>query len=241
MKGFFFLIFFLCTAAVLCAQGNAGTYNRGNSKTSQSIIESWKESDYEKIKNAYYLNPDWASFDLFLKSGCLLEGQLMRLNLFTNQFEVKFGSKIKVLESDKVEYFEFNHYGKVRLFESVNGYGVEKGFEKGFFEVIVSGDPGLLEKIFLGNPQILIAKSSSINKKSHKLSKYKRHFLYHDGRLSQIPVDKKQLYSFFGNNEAEVREYIKKHRLNIHDADDLKELILFLKSEKQLEIKKADQ
>lgn len=198
---------------------------------SEQIIESWEEIGEEKTKNAYYLNSDWASFDLFLKAGCRVEGQLMRLNLLTNNFEVKFGTKIKVLSADKVEYFEYNDNGIIRLFESMQGYNMDEGPKYGFLEVLVSGDPGLLQKISLERQKKPRKQSEANQKKKAKLVKSSRYFLHLEGEFVEISQEKRKFLLSFGEHQKIVTCYLKTHKPDIKDREDLKKLIIFLKTE----------
>ncbi|MEL7004646.1 MAG: hypothetical protein AAFN93_18205 [Bacteroidota bacterium] len=222
------LIILFCSILVHAQRGY--DQKKGHALHNKSKIDHWEDADGTRTKNAYYLNSEWALFSMYLKSGCLIEGRLTRFNLLSNQFEIKHGSKIKLLDARKVEYFEFNEKGKIRLFESVNSYGLETGSGERFFEVVVSGNPGLLQATFLAEKSRSADKSTPQKRKNQKLIRNNKYLLFREGQCFEIPSEEKHFYSFFGKKKDKVLRYVHQHRLDITDIDDLKKLILYLKS-----------
>ncbi|MCG1034947.1 hypothetical protein [Polaribacter sargassicola] len=63
-------------------------------------------------------------------------------------------------------------------------------------------------------------------------SKVKEHYyVTFDGTNAvKIPTNKKEFYSFFGDKQKEVKNYMKKNKLNRKSKEDLEEIISFYKS-----------
>ena len=230
MKGFLLLSALMTVSFCLFGQEKPDN-QKEKGVSSESIIASWQEVDGIKSKNSHYLNQGWDAFDLFLKAGSRVEGKLMRYNLMTNNFEVKFGTKIKVLSGDKVEYFEFNDNGIIRLFESAQGYYLKGDLGSGFMEVIVSGDPGLVQRTFLGTSKKKSKQAKLKHKNVTKLSRIETNFLLLNGQFNPISDNKEHFYSFFKKQSATVAQYVEKHELDLAKTEDLKKLILYIKSE----------
>lgn len=182
-----------------------------------------------ETKGDVYLITDWALADITLtNSESVLSGYFVRVDLSTNNIELKVEDQIKVLVGNKVQSFILNdvllgHAKYINVQEySLNGIKMN-----GFFRVIEDKEWKLLEKTTLKLVKANYVASLDAGVREDRLIKEKTYFLAKENKLYEVRSSAKKFASQFGEKSDDLMKYIKGNNINLKQENDLRKLLEF--------------
>ncbi len=182
-----------------------------------------------EAKGDVYLNSEWTLADITLVNAeTTLSGYFARVDLSTNDLELKVKDQIKVLIAAKVQSFVLNDVSQGRV-KYVNGhdYTFDETKVDGFLRVIEDGEWKLFEKTSLKLVKANYVASLDAGVREDRLIKDKVYYLANGDRLYEVRSSAKKFASQFGEKYDDLMKYIKENKLNLKQEDDLKKLMQF--------------
>ena len=173
------------------------------------------------VEGSPYLN-DWQLSDIFLENGETISDIMVRYNVFTDQMLYQDKNTAYVIGSpDSIS--EIKVSGKIFEYKQ---YTEGKKSEKGFFETIVKGKVGLLNKyeikIIASNYNIAL----DVGNKNDRLVIKEQLYLQQGGQI--VILNKKSVLSeVFKDKFKEVSDYMSNEELSYKKKQDMIKIVTF--------------
>lgn len=197
---------------------NPGIFLGTNPVDQKLEIDGYTEEEVLKILQKRYITKAYnpAYIDNFKQDAYL------RYNAFEDQMEfVKDGTiyYVKKELGRKVNFTSLNQFYKVY---SING-------NLSFFRVHTEGKNSLLAK---QSVRFVEPKKSTTTYGKDRRANYKRssdelYLALNNTTLIKLPTKKKEFYTIFGSKASEIKNYMKKKKLNYKKVKDLKKVIAY--------------
>ena len=227
MKGKEFgLIFFLlgfCTSGFSQIEEIEGRLLR---PTHPGGIVEISELPPPKVIGSNYIYDAWKLGSVTLSDNKSIENIPLKYDLKQNILEVSTDSGIKVIYSERIDFFEWlTDNGTKEVFANAELFKCDVDLPTGFFEIIFEGklilaakkqveyvSPHYNQALDAGNPDGRLITSET--------------FFYIDERNNalQLPKRKKEFYTIFGTHAQEITTYMKSNNFGIKNRYDLKKI-----------------
>lgn len=182
-----------------------------------------------EVRGDTYLQPDWKRTTLMLYDvDKMVEGYPARYEIEHDQFEIKAGGAVKVLNGKKVKSFVWIDSISRTPHYFVNGRDLKTEDNMpltGFLEVITEGRIALLSRteVVVMNPN----HHQALNMGTRDTRIVKKHVFYllENGVLKAVPSSKKKLLPLFGEHAPEVSKFIRVNALSLNEPTHLRALV----------------
>ena len=182
------------------------------------------------VKGTYYLDEDWRNGDILLKSGILIQNQMIRYDLEYDMLEVKIPDQVKIIPLRKLEsYVTFGTPDNNLLFVNCERYSFEDGTPlSGICQVLDTGYYGGIMKFTYNLKEADYIPALDMGSKSHEIVLKSHIFLSKNKTIYKIPVKKKNFYNFYINPQVDIKLFMKKNKLNHRKPEDLVKVLHFI-------------
>ena len=148
----------------------------------------------------------------------------MRYNVFSRDLEVQLQGKTKFIRNMRVKSFTLKQDGKKRNFVNASAYTLSNKAQKGYLEVLASGDVILSKQttthVLSGNYNIAL----NVGEKSDKIMQKEAYFLAKEGKLYSAR-SKRSVRKLMTSARFNAKVIIKEKNLKIKKMEDLKALV----------------
>jgi hypothetical protein len=179
-------------------------------------------------QGSVYLNDEWLSSNIYLKRGLFATDKIeqipIKVDLMTNSIELKTKEGIKVLHHAKVDRFEwFNPKTNTNeVYINGNNFTLNGTQFNNFCSVY--GDRATLVKYsYVEVHKADYNVALDVGNKQDRLLKKSKFYLLKDKEL--IEVSKKSLCVVMAEKADEIKEFIKKNRVDFGREQDLRSII----------------
>lgn len=243
MKNIFLIIFFLSSInANLSAQTAkmaASTWDRLStsntfsmkSTANSSFLESIPPPQSEVIGTQYY-DSAWAEGRIVLFNDSMIYTNLqVRLDLKSNNLEIKQSGKIRIVESRKINYFSLlpEKVATPKIFVNTQNFKKEDDI-RGFFEVLSTNGKLVLflhKKFWLKKPTYVTA--FDVGSRDSKI--YHLENLYYgkqnEDKVYELKANKKNLLKIMEDKQEAIEAYFKEKSPNLKSQKDLVSLFSY--------------
>jgi len=222
---YYFLFFvFLVNSKIVLAQSNPGqnlVYMNG---------QLVKETDHSGIEGSPFFNDDWSTGLIMLADGRTFKDMILKYNIYTD--EVYFKD-----QNGETKSFS-NPVSEFKLLSTGNGSSNSKDFKSGyanipgytaksFFEVLSEGAVQLLKKY-----RRVVSETTGIDlgTVTKNFTDKESYYMIISGTATLVKKDKKSILALLNNKQIELETYIKAHKLDLKNDDDLAKLINYYNS-----------
>lgn len=184
------------------------------------------------ITGHVYLNDTWevTSLKLF-GSDRVFSNYPGKLNLYTNQIEVKVNDVVRTVESKKVENFYWDRNSKRIRFVNASQYQLDQAQQEGFLEVLAEGKIPLLKKtrVIIKKPDYNV--QLNVGSKSTRIIKEETIYYAKGNLLVNIKTVKgKKISALFENHAPEVNRFIKDEAIRTSGEEGLVRIFKYANS-----------
>lgn len=187
------------------------------------------------ITGSVYLNEQWKTATLNLKSGVLSVSQLaevlVKLDLKSNTFELLNGADIKILDGNKVESFSLvdDVHPTDEVFVNCDKFFFEGTKLIGFGRLIHKGDKlSLIQHVYVEFIQADYNVALDVGSRDHKYVKRDKLYFVKDDQM--IPVNKQSISNTMSDKGTQIKKYVKEYHVNIKQEGDLAKLVAYYNS-----------
>ncbi len=228
-----FTILFLGSFFVSNAQLSGVSRSFENQSDIYNIIRNFKnKTDYgkdiglDKIKGSPYLSEEFSTGRILLK-GEVRGTYSLRYNIYKDEIEVTYENSIGSLL--KADYVDIELDGKI--FKIFNYYNNDR-IEKGYFIVLNDGEKCklLLKKNILYVPY----RKATTPLETDQKARFEQFDNYYMKMGSEAPVKlklkKNQLLDILSDKKKEIKDFIKKEKIDLKNQKDLESVIVYYNS-----------
>jgi hypothetical protein len=182
------------------------------------------------IEGEPYLFADWMYSKIFLKTNHLFDNFKINLDLTNNEINVQTDKDIRILEGNRVLYFQTYTSGNdTTLFLNGSNFKIDNTILSGFLKVVANGKWRVLSKteIELLPPSYYV--QFNAGNQNSKYSKKEVFYISNEkNQLARAKNIKKNELQFFGEREAVVKRFMEAHKTKFSKEEDLVALVNFL-------------
>jgi hypothetical protein len=192
------------------------------------ILMEFDNRSKEIIGN-YYIDEQWKKADIELKSGILLEDQWIRYDMEYDMLEVKLPETIKVVPLLKLSNYRITETEDSNYYMNCEVYSFEDGTPlSGICGLIETGSYGAIVKYSFEIKEATYVPALDMGTKDDEILIKKYIFLTKNEVIYKLPGSKKEFYSFFINPNADIKTFMKQHKLNHKDPEDLSRILKYI-------------
>ncbi|MBI9033936.1 MAG: hypothetical protein JEZ03_05640 [Bacteroidales bacterium] len=175
---------------------------------------------YAKSVESFYVNKDFTPGKVILKNGDVLSDRTLRYNIYTQQMQfVKDGDTMAFGDPTEISRLEFLD----KAFVHKAFMRVDQEVDVDYFEILYEGHVKLLLRRVVTHE--LKAKSIDTDPEEAYLVT-KQYYLQRDNKPAVIiPLKKKAVLNLFADKDEQLKEFMKKEKLNCHKEMDLVRLV----------------
>jgi hypothetical protein len=222
---YYFLFFvFLVSSKIVLAQGSSGqnqVYMNG---------QLVKETDHSGIEGSPFFNDDWATGLVTLADGRTFKDMSLKYNVYTDEVYFKDQGGETRAFSNPVSEFKIisTENGNSGSKDFKSGYTIIPGYTaKSFFQVLSEGTVQLLKKY-----RRVVSETTGIDlgTVTKKFTDKESYYMIISGTATLVKKDKKAILTLLNNKQTELEAYIKAHKLDLKNDDDLANLVNYYNS-----------
>lgn len=192
--------------------------------TEESVNQTLTE---QNISGSPYLEDEFTTGTVYTSDKKKFENVLLRYNIYNDDLEFQTPNK-RVLAMDKPETIELADFGQYKM--TYLSYASGNKQNKGFFKILQEGKASLYAK-----PDVLFQKAVESDgikpeKPAMFVSKPDIYFIRIGTNPAQKVGNKKELAALLGDHKSEIATYIKKNKVKVNKADQLKKLLNYYNS-----------
>ncbi|GAB4014710.1 hypothetical protein GCM10028808_37990 [Spirosoma migulaei] len=158
-----------------------------------------------------------------------LAGVPVRLDLSTNEVEIKAGAKdIKAVKSTSIRYVDINNtFGSVSRFVSVHDYQGEAEKLNGFFEQVVLGKLDLLQhpSVYIRQANFNVAMNTGT--KDDEYMKKMDWYVARDKKATKFSPGKKALLELMMDKKDQIEAFLKTEKPDLKSRAGLQAVFLY--------------
>ncbi len=194
-------------------------YSRTIDINQKSLAFGLTEAEFETIKDEAYTNVNFITGNIYQEDQLIKSGVPMRFNAFADEIEIKKSPSDKAYSALVKDPSIFVKMG-TELYVLVPFKGSnEKG---GYFNVLYDGKTyDLYKKTKATYREGVKGKSTYGRDTPPSFSKNTTYYLVEDGRFLEMPNSKNRIMRMMDSKGAEMKEFIKKNRLDLSKERDL--------------------
>ena len=172
---------------------------------------------------SYYLNEEWRKADIYMViDSSIVRDIETRIDLRSNELEVKYKGDIKVLPSFRIRSVMFTEANSLFVTETFL-----KSSQKGFYEVLVDDENSLLRKYDTKLQPSNYNIQLDAGNKSSKIIKQQSYFVFNDLGIVKLAKTKSKLKKQL-IKQTEVFNFIDENKINPKKEQNLISLVNFL-------------
>ncbi len=182
------------------------------------------------VEGTYYLDEEWNEGNILLKSGILIENQMIRYDLEYDMLEIKIPDQVKIIPLRKLKsYVIFSQTDNNLLYVNCDRYSFEDGTPlSGICQVLDTGYYGGIIKFTYLVKEADYIPALDMGSKSDEILLKSHLFLTIDKTIYKIPHKKKDFYNFYINPQVDIRSFMTKNKLNHRKPEDLIKVLHFI-------------
>ena len=175
----------------------------------------------------HYYDKTWNAGNIYLQNGDSLFGYYIRYDIVRNSMEIIQDNAFKSINNDQIRAFDWFSVDRLKVEKFVNrkDYGFpDTGFSTFFPEVLEEGEVTLLKvKEIIARQHT--ASPSLINNEATGVVILDRLFYYRDGRLEEVPGNKKKNLDYFDSEGTET--FVRENNFNFNEEADIRRVVRF--------------
>ena len=177
-----------------------------------------------------YLVDEWVNSNIYLRQAAgsnMIENIPIKVDLLTNSIELQSPTGVKVLSLSKVDKFEWVNPANGKHEAYTNCGKVEGGKLSGF--CVVSGDEVKLIRhhhVQVIKPDYNVA--LDVGSKEERTIKKTTLYLVKNQRF--VEYSKRSVYALMEDKQRQVKDFVKKNKLNLNEEADLNTLVDYYNS-----------
>ncbi len=185
----------------------------------KSLAFGLTEAEFEAIKDEAYANVNFITGNIYQEDQLIKSGVPMRFNAYADEIEIKTSSSDQSYSALVKDPSIFVKMG-MDLYVLVPLQGSnEKG---GYFNVLYDGKTyDLYKKTKATFREGQEAKSSYGRDTKPSFSKNITYYLVDDGRFLEMPSSKNRILKMMDSKSSEMKQFIKKNKLDLNNERDL--------------------
>ena len=203
-------------------------YSRTIDINQKSLAFGLTEAEFETIKDNAYANPNFITGNIYQEDQLIKSGVPMRFNAYADEIEIKRSPSdetYSALVKDPSIYVKMGT--DLYLLVPYKG-SIEKG---GYFSVLYDGKTyDLYKKTKTTFREAKEAKSTYERATPPSFIKTTTYYLVEDGRFLEMPSSKKKILKMMDSKQSEMKEFIKKYRIDLEKEADLINAIIHFDS-----------
>jgi hypothetical protein len=177
-----------------------------------------------KVIGDTYLSTSWKkSVVLLYKNDKVLEGYLVRYDLYADEMGFKTAAGIKVLKGNDIKSFVWMDSLRQEPYYFINGrdYKLDGIPLTGFFEVLVDGGTPLFKKTRLNIKKASYNVALDVGTRDDKIIKTFDYYAGVSDDVIEIPTSRKKAMTLFPGKEDEMGLYMEANSLSLKKEQDL--------------------
>lgn len=223
----FTLIFsmtFLCSYSQMETKGTVMSYSGDGSMVFIQVPEKKVETE-----GSVYLEDSWNAGVINLYSETSIKNYPFKVNVKTNDIEIKTEDDVRVLPSSEVKFFIWrSQSGGKEIY--MNTQEFEGATHSGFYKVLSHGDVSLLRRTKLLLMHSNYNAAVDAGRESQKYVKEYDYFVHVGGSTKQIKANRRSMLKFFDDKAEKVKQFAKQNRLKFNNENDLAKIFDFYNS-----------
>ncbi len=182
------------------------------------------------VKGDYYLNDDWYTGTITLKTGQTIKAYPLKYDIENDFIEIKTKEEIKILKGERITSYQWYNPSENRPVQYIkaHGYTLDGTPLLGFFKVLVDDTLKLFSKTETRIKKASYVEGLDMGDRSDKIIKHEKFYLA-DGhyRLSEIKNKSDLLNVMVPERAKDVLNFIKKEKLKISEQKDLVAIVTY--------------
>jgi hypothetical protein len=189
-----------------------------------------------EIKGNYYLFNEWQRGDLILNSGASINEQLLNYDVEYDLLEVKLADEVKIVPLSMLrEFYILGKNDNKMLFLPCENYFYDQKIPMvGMCEVIDSNYYGLISRFDIDIKESTYIPAFDMGNREDELIVTKKLYLTKANKAIEIPK-KKQSFIQLYPDRTDLSSFIKEHKLNPKNKDDLLIILDFLNEDQHFQ------
>jgi hypothetical protein len=183
-----------------------------------------------EIQGNYYLTDEWSLGTIYLDK-IKLENYYIRYDIKLNQFELKAGNSIKVLDGKRVKNFSIQNIAKAITDEYINAkdFTLNNVALTGFLKIITDGRWKLLSRTETKFIKSGYVSALDAGEKNDQITKTEKFYVANGSVLIDAKMLKKKNYQeLFSKESEETQKSIASSNFNTKNVLDLSRLVNLL-------------
>jgi hypothetical protein len=221
-----FYLLFACISTILAQAVQTKEPNyRDPVLDNQFGIVSEVKARPEATQGTYYLDTEWRTGNIYLKSGDTLKNYPLKYDIDKNLIEINTPQHVKTLPGQRAIAFEWNNGTSSVTFINGEYYTLEGTKLTGFFQVLVAGNFQLLSKTVLEVKKADYNVALDVGSRADKILKKERLFIARDKQLYELKG--KEDLAPFGEKAAAIKTYARENKLKPGKREDAMKLVTY--------------
>lgn len=211
----------LSTSGVFSQASNSqyDLYSRTIDINEKSLSFGLTEAEFASIKDEAYANPNFITGNIYQEDQLIKSGVPMRFNAFADEIEIKRNRSDKAYSALVKDPSIFVKMG-TDLYLLVPYKGSNE--DGGYFNVLYDGKTyDLYKKTKATFREAQKAKTTYGRDMPPSFSKTTAYYLVDDGQFLEIPSSNKRILKMMDSKKSEMKDYIKKNKLDLSNERDL--------------------
>jgi hypothetical protein len=232
MKGLL-VVFIVLFSQYTFAQGISSVLDK-STNPGEVLVEFDNRS--AEIKGSYYLFNEWQGGDLILNSGASINEQLLNYDVEYDLLEVKLADEVKIVPLSMLrEFYILGKNDNKMLFLPCENYFYDQKIPMvGMCEVIDSNYYGLISRFDIDIKESTYIPAFDMGNREDELIVTKKLYLTKANKAIEIPK-KKQSFIQLYPDRTDLSSFIKEHKLNPKNKDDLLIILDFLNEDQHFQ------
>jgi hypothetical protein len=232
MKGLL-VVFIVLFSQYTFAQGISSVLDK-STNPGEVLVEFDNRS--AEIKGSYYLFNEWQGGDLILNSGASINEQLLNYDVEYDLLEVKLADEVKIVPLSMLrEFYILGKNDNKMLFLTCENYFYDQKIPMvGMCEVIDSNYYGLISRFDIDIKESTYIPAFDMGNREDELIVTKKLYLTKANKAIEIPK-KKQSFIQLYPDRTDLSSFIKEHKLNPKNKDDLLIILDFLNEDQHFQ------
>jgi hypothetical protein len=144
--------------------------------------------------------------------------------------EIKASHEVKILRGERVASFTWQNASSQNEVHYINSHAYKLNGTPliGFFEVVVDGQVQLLSKVKAAVKDPTYVEGLDVGKRYSEIIKKEVFYFSDKSKVLKEIKSKKDVWEYAGDQEDEVKQYMKKQKLGVNEKEDLAQIAAFM-------------
>ena len=184
----------------------------------------------EGTRGDYYLNDQWQEGFITLKSGQTFQKYPLKYDIENDMLEIRAGDEVKILRGERVASFTWKEAVSQQEDRYINShdYRLEGTPLIGFFQVLVEGKVMLFSRMEAQVKEPTYVQGLDVGKRYSEVVKKEVFYLSDEHKSLRQVSSKKDVWEFVGQQQGQVKQYMKDQKLSVTHKQDLSLIVSFI-------------